>query len=163
MCVSYSGDAQVPSSVPVWHCQVSSGPLIWLSLVCISIKEDTHTHTHSVFSPSFYCSSPFFPPFSPPSSLLRPSSVSSSLLCGISSQKPVPQPDGDLTGPFCRSAIRGGSCRRKATSEGTSGEPPSGHPDPEPAIYLRRHTRPRASSSLSAPIWKQQRGGKRSS
>lgn len=48
------------------------------------------------------------------------SSVSLLLLCGILYQKPVLQPDRDLTRLFCRSAIRISSCW-ETTSEGTFG------------------------------------------
>lgn len=80
------------------------------------------------------------------------------LLCGILSQKPVSQPAGDLTRPFCQSAIRIGSCR-KTTSEGTSGSRCLAALIPDqPFIYN--------ATLLSVPprramqIWQQQRGAR---
>lgn len=91
----------------------------------------------------------------PPATVRLSSSVSFFLLCGILPQKPVSQPAGDLTRPFCRSAIRIGSCQ-KTTSEGTSGSCCLASLIPnQPFIY--NTTLVSAPPRRSAQIWEQQR------
>ncbi len=95
-------------------------------------------------------------PHSCPSLLLNDFSF---LLCGILSQKPVSQPAGDLTRPFCRSAIRIGSCREKTASEGTSGSRRLAALIPNQR-FIYNSTLVFAPPRHSAQIWERRRGAR---